>query len=58
MAKPKRPRTAFATWHPKHGLNVHWVRPMAKTIREENGTYWEKVKARGWRIVRVKVQIV
>jgi hypothetical protein len=31
---------------------------MAKTIREENGAYWEKVKARGWRIVRVKVVVV
>lgn len=56
-AKKQRSRTAYATRHPTYGLNLHWVRPMAKTIREENGEYWKKVAARGWRIVRVKVTL-
>lgn len=57
MAKQSRPRKAYATWHPVHGLNTHWIRPMAKTIREENGAHWDKIKAMGWRIVRVKVVV-
>lgn len=56
MKKKPASRRAYATWHPDHGLNIHWVRPMAKTIKEENGAYWEKVAARGWKIVRVKVE--
>jgi hypothetical protein len=59
MKKPRKTvaRTAYATWHPEYGLNNHWVRPSAKAIRDENGAYWQNVKSRGWRIVRVKVAI-
>lgn len=51
------PRKAYATWHPDYGINNFWVRASAKAIREENGAYWEKVKKRGWKIVRVKVSL-
>lgn len=54
MAKHK-PKTAFATWHPKYGLNLYWVRPRAKDIRDANSKRWEAIKALGWRIVRVNV---
>jgi hypothetical protein len=58
MSRPKKPRTAFATWHPKYGVNTYWIRPQAKVIRQEMGDYWQKVKGRGWRIVRVQVRPV
>jgi hypothetical protein len=57
MAKPSKTIVAFATWHPKKGINEHWIRPRAKDIREANIGRWEAIKKMGWRIVRVKVTV-